>query len=144
MAVDGGVPLVSHAYPGNKPDVTQFPEIVTELAARFGDLGGLEKDLTLVFDAGQNSEDNFELFEGSPFHFVGSLPPSDHPDLLAVPHSRYRIVDKDRFPALRAFETTKVIFGIERRIGGVHRVLAAEEGVAAARRRDTHRRRERC
>src|SRR5438874_11664069 len=77
VAVDGGVPLVSHAYPGNKPDVTQFPEIVTELAARFGDLGGLEKDLTLVFDVGQNSEDNFELFEGSPFHFVGSLPPSD-------------------------------------------------------------------
>ena len=120
VAVDGGVPLVSHAYPGNKPDVTQFPEIVTELAARFGDLGGLEKDLTLVFDAGQNSEDNFELFEGSPFHFVGSLPPSDHPDLLAVPHSRYRIVDKDRFPALRAFETTKVIFGIERRIVVTH------------------------
>ena len=26
---DGGIPLLSHAYPGNKPDVTQFPEMIT-------------------------------------------------------------------------------------------------------------------
>jgi len=89
VSTDGGIPLVSHAYPGDKPDVTQFPAMVTELAARFktllGDQPGDHADrLTLVFDAGQNSEDNFELFEDSPFHFVGSLPPSDHPDLLAV------------------------------------------------------------
>ena len=44
-------------------------------------------ELTLVFDAGQNSADNVELVEDSPLHFVGSLPPSDHPDLLAVPRS---------------------------------------------------------
>ena len=31
---DGGVPLLSHAYPGNKPDVTQFPQMITTLAAR--------------------------------------------------------------------------------------------------------------
>src|SRR5271157_1627002 len=31
---DGGVPLLSHAYPGNKPDVTQFPQMIRELAAR--------------------------------------------------------------------------------------------------------------
>ena len=47
----------------------------------------------------------------SPLHFVGSLPPSDHPDLLAVPKSRYRRVDTQRFPGLTAFETTKVVFG---------------------------------
>ena len=44
------------------------------------------------------SENNLELIEGSPLHFVGSLPPSDHPDLLAVPKSRYRTVDPHRFP----------------------------------------------
>ena len=31
---DGGIPLLSHAYPGNKPDVTQFPEMIKTLAAR--------------------------------------------------------------------------------------------------------------
>ena len=25
---DGGVPVVSHAYAGNRPDITQFPDVV--------------------------------------------------------------------------------------------------------------------
>src|SRR5713226_1771234 len=115
VSVDGGIPLVSHAYPGDRPDVTQFPDMVNELGARFTTLLGDERGdhtgrLTLVFDAGQNSEDNYELVEDSPFHFVGSLPPSDHPDLLAAGKDRYRAVDKGRFPGLTAFETTKVVF----------------------------------
>ncbi len=76
VSTDGGIPLLSHAYAGNKPDVTQFPSLVEEFVTRFamgaGDGGGL----TLVYDAGQNSMDNQPLIEGSPLHFVGSLPPS--------------------------------------------------------------------
>jgi transposase len=125
VSTDGGMPLVSHAYPGDKPDVTQFPAMVRELTERFETLtgdegGGRAERLTLVFDAGQNSEDNYELVEDSPFHFVGSLPPSDHPDLLAVPADRYRAVDTQRFPGLTAFETKKVVFGVERRIVVTH------------------------
>jgi transposase len=120
VATDGGIPLVSHAYPGNEPDVTQFPELVNELVARFGVEVAADAELTLVYDAGQNSRDNYELIDGSPLHFVGSLPPSDHPDLLAVPKARYRAVDKDRLPGLRAFETRKVVFGAERRVVVTH------------------------
>src|SRR6266581_4028952 len=32
VSTDGGIPLVSRAYPGNKPDVTQFGAIVGELS----------------------------------------------------------------------------------------------------------------
>jgi transposase len=120
VSVDGGIPLVSHPYPGDRPDVTQFPELVGELVARFETMTGTPADLTLVYDAGQNSEDNYELVDGGPLHFVASLPPSDHPDLLAVPKSRYRDVDPERFPGLRAFETRKVVFGTERRIVVTH------------------------
>jgi transposase len=124
VSVDGGIPLVSHAYPGNRPDVTQFPVMVKELSERFATLLPENNDgtdrLTLVFDAGQNSQANYELVEGSPFHFVGSLPPSDHPDLLAIGKDRYRALDKARFPGLTGFETTKVVFGAERRIVVTH------------------------
>jgi len=120
VSTDGGIPLVSHAYPGNRPDVTQFPELVNEFVARFGTLSSEGAQLTLVYDAGQNSEDNQTLIKDSPLQFVGSLPPSDHPDLLAVPTDRYQIVDDDRFPGLSAFETTKVVFGVERRIVVTH------------------------
>jgi transposase len=88
VSTDGGMPLVSWAYPGDRPDVTQFPELVNELVARFEALAGDPGALTLVFDAGQNSEDNYTLVDGAPLHFVGSLPPSEHPDLLAVDKRR--------------------------------------------------------
>jgi len=125
VSTNGGVPLLSHAYPGNKPDVTQFAAMVTELVARFSTLLGdtdtnATDRLTVVYDAGQNSDDNYKLLDGSPLHFVGSLPPSDHPELLAVAKSRYKIVDNDAFAGLTAFETTKVVFGHQRRLVCCH------------------------
>ena len=39
VSVDGGIPICSHAYAGNKPDVTQFAEIVTELVHALGRSG---------------------------------------------------------------------------------------------------------
>ena len=120
VSTDGGVPLLSHAYPGNRPDVTQFPEMVNEFVTRFGAIAEGAGELTLVYDAGQDSQDNQQLIEDSPLHFVGSLPPSDHPDLLAVPKRRYKVVDNGRFPGLSAFETTKVVFGHERRLVVTH------------------------
>ena len=120
VSVDGGVPLVSHAYAGDRPDVTQFPELVGELVGRFEALGAAASDLTLVYDAGQNSAGNQALIDNAALYFVGSVPPSDHPDLLAVPVERYRMVDSKRFPGLTAFETRKVIFGVERRVVVTH------------------------
>jgi transposase len=125
VSTDGGVPLVSHAYPGNKPDVTQFAAMVRELVARFEALSPEEtgqegERLTLVYDAGQNSDDNYTLLDGSPLSFVGSLPPSDHPDLLAIAKDRYAVVDAERFVGLSAFETTKAVFGKERRLVVCH------------------------
>jgi transposase len=127
VSTDAGVPLVSHAYPGNKPDVTQFPTLVGELVSRFQALPGAEGgELTLVFDAGQNSNDNYKLLDGLPLHFVGSLPASDHPELLSAAKDRYQILDEETFPDLRAFESRKVAFGTERRL-----VVCHSEGLHA-------------
>src|SRR6266498_2920453 len=120
VSTDGGIPLVSHAYPGDRPDVTQFPEMVTELVTRFGAIAEAAGELTLVSDAGQDSKDNQQLIEGSPLHFVGSLPPADYPDLLAAPKRRYKVVDQARFPGLSAFQTRKVVFGHQRRLVVTH------------------------
>jgi hypothetical protein len=42
VSVDGGIPLVSHAYAGNRHDSTQFSDVIGELVTRFGaiDPGG--------------------------------------------------------------------------------------------------------
>src|SRR6266498_1005688 len=62
---DGGVPLVSHAYGGDRPDVTQFTAVIDKLAARHAAVAAsagadAPAEMTVVFDAGQNSQANFE------------------------------------------------------------------------------------
>ena len=118
---EGGIPLLSHAYPGNKPDVTQFPDMIATLAARHAALAaaaggtGTAADMTVVFDAGQNSQANFALLAGTKLNYVGSVPASDCPDLLALPAAVRSIVDPDRFGQLSAYDTRRVLYGTERR-----------------------------
>jgi transposase len=112
---DGGVPLLSHAYPGDRPDVTQFSAVIETLLTRYRDLCQGVSSLTVVYDAGQNSTGNHDVVEESGIGFVGSLPPSDHPDLLAIGKRRYRVVDADRFPGVRCVDTTVTAFGVTRR-----------------------------
>jgi transposase len=112
---DGGVPILSRAYPGDRPDVTQFTGVIDELLARYHALTQQVEALTVVYDAGQNSTANHERVEAAGIGFVGSLPPSDHPDLLALPTSRYRPVDEDRYPGLTCVDTTVTALGVTRR-----------------------------
>ncbi len=115
VSTDGGVPLLSHTYPGDRPDVTQFAGMVKELVARWGALAAAADNLTLVYDAGQDSAANQAVIEASPLHFVGSLPPSDFPELLAVPASKFRPVG-DAYPGVTAYETRAVALGVDRRV----------------------------
>src|SRR5665811_2342009 len=111
---DGGIPLLSHAYPGNKPDVTQFPDMITTLAARHAALttgADAPADMTVVFDAGQNSAANFATLTTAKLRYVGSVPASDCADLLALPAGARTIVDTDRFGQLSAYDTRRVVYG---------------------------------
>jgi transposase len=112
---DGGVPVVSHPYAGDRPDVTQFTAVIDELLGRYRQVGCQVESLTVVYDAGQNSRDNHARIEQTRIGFVGSLPPSDHPELLAIPVARYRPVDADRYPGVRCVDTTVTALGVTRR-----------------------------
>ena len=114
---DGGIPLLSHAYPGNRPDVTQFPTMIQALAARHTDLAAAAGQpggaMTVVFDAGQNSDANFAELASTGLHYVGSVPASDCPDLLALPAKKRRPVPG--YPGLTAIDTRRTIYGVDRR-----------------------------
>ena len=118
---DGGIPLTWHAYPGDKPDVTQFPGMTDQLKAQYAavcDAAGIAADgadMTVVFDAGQNSAANFTHLAGTGLHWIGSVPASDCPDLTALPASQRSVVDKDRFGGLTACDTRREAYGAERR-----------------------------
>src|SRR5271165_6743170 len=108
---DGGIPLTWHAYPGDRPDVTQFPAMVDQLLGQYqavtaaAGVPAAAADMTVVFDAGQNSEDNFAHLAGTNLHYIGSVPASDCPDLTALPAPVRSVVDEDRFGGLTAYDT---------------------------------------
>ncbi len=80
-------------------------------------------EVTVVFDAGQNSTDNFAHLAGladSGLHVVGSVPPSDCADLLALPAKRRSVVDEERFGGLSALETRRTVYGTDRRVVLTH------------------------
>jgi transposase len=123
---DGGIPLTWHAYPGDRPDVTQFPAMIGQLRSQYeaiaavagcppaGSQGGAA-DMTVVFDAGQNSADNFAYLAGTGLRYVGSVPASDCPDLTSLPASARVTVDHQRFGGLTAYDTRREVYGAERR-----------------------------
>src|SRR6266540_1004047 len=119
---DGGIPLTWRAYPGDRPDVTQFPAMIDQLRGQYeaitalaGIPSGGGTDMTVVFDAGQNSQDNFAHLAATGLRYVGSVPASDCPDLTALPASMRATVDPARFGDLSAYDTRRVVYGTERR-----------------------------
>jgi transposase len=76
--------------------------------------------MTAIFDAGQNSAANLAHLASSGLRFVGSVPPSDCPDLLALPASRRTVVDDDRYPGVTAIDTRRVVYGADRRVVLTH------------------------
>jgi transposase len=116
---DGGIPLTWHAYPGDRPDVTQFPAMVDQLRGQYEAIcaagAAPAADMTVVFDAGQNSEANFAHLAGTRLHYTGSVPASDCPDLTALPASVRAVVDRERFGGLTAFDTRRETYGTDRR-----------------------------
>jgi len=120
VTTDGGIPLASHAYAGNRNDNSQFQAMITELTHRWGALAASSDDLTLVYDAGQDSAANQAAIASSPLHFVGSLPPAQHPELLAVPAAKYRVVDEERFPGVSATEARVDALGANYRVVLTH------------------------
>lgn len=132
---DGGIPLLAHAYPGNKPDVTQFPAMIDALGARHRKLadsvgGPGSPEVTVVFDAGQNSASNFARVTDTNLEFVGSIPPSHVADLLAIPAKERTVVDENRFGGLSATETRRIVYGTERRVILTHSPTLHQKQVA--------------
>jgi transposase len=112
---DGAVPVVSHPYAGNRHDSTQFTGLLDEIVERWQALGGDPAALTVTYDSGQNSADNHAHIEALGLGWVTSLPPSDHPELLAIDHDAFEIVDADRFDGVSAHDTVVEALGVTRR-----------------------------
>jgi transposase len=113
---DFHVPLFSRVYEGNRPDSVTFSEVLDDLVARYQMFKERCQAITLVFDKGNNSGDNLQELRDSPYHFIGSLVPTQHQDLLDVPIGEFRRLKGPLFAGLRVFRTEKEVFGQKRTV----------------------------
>jgi transposase len=113
---DGDVPLFHHAYAGNQHDSVTFASVAGELADRCRKLSDGVCDITLVFDKGNNSKENLAAVSSGPFHFVGSLVPTQHPKLLRVRREKMHRLNRAQLPAVWAFRTQREVFGLRRTV----------------------------
>jgi len=116
VSADFHVPLLHRTYPGNQADAPTFAGLTSELAARLRAFTNEVERITIVFDKGNNSKDNLADVDDGPYHFIGSLVPTQHPDLLKAPASRFKSLADHGFPGVTCYRTTKKVFGAERTI----------------------------
>lgn len=111
VSTDFHIPLLHWVYAGNVADSVEFRSVTEELAAHYRELAQTCEHITLVFDKGNNSEEAFAMLAPSLFHFVGSLVPSQHADLLALPRRGFRAVTDPRLEGVAVCRTEKKVFG---------------------------------
>lgn len=111
VSTDFHIPLLHWVYAGNIADSVEFRSVSEELAAHYSELAQTCQHITLVFDKGNNSQESFDTLAATPFHFVGSLVPSQHADLLAAPRRRFRALTHPRLEGVEVYRTQKKVFG---------------------------------
>jgi transposase len=111
VSTDFHVPLFHKVYAGNVNDSTEFRSITEDLSAHYRQLAQSCDHITLVFDKGNNSQQALEALENTPFHFVGSLVPSQHAELLAISRKQFRTLTQPGLQEVEAYRTQKKVFG---------------------------------
>lgn len=109
---DCNIPLLYDTYPGNTPDSKQFSVMLDKLKTRYEKITTNKTDITIVFDRGNNSQDNIDLLEQEqfPLYYVGGLKRNQCSDLFAIDKARFIQLSGKCFDKVTAFRTTKNVY----------------------------------
>ena len=117
-AADGHIPLLYDVYDGNKTDVVHFPEALKRFKKLFTILPDkqLLKKTTLIFDKGNNSEDNFKKIDKHKFYFVTSSKLDQHKELTSVSNNspQFAQCKQEGLESTKTFRVNKTFYGKER------------------------------
>lgn len=113
---DFHVPLLHMVYGGNINDPTQFGSVIDELVQRYKRLTEACPHITLVFDKGNNSKNNFESFKETDMHFVGSLKLNQCKELIKISLKKYRNLEGEGIEEVKAYRVRNKVFAEERTI----------------------------
>jgi transposase len=116
VSADFHVPLFHRTYPGNQADAPTFSSLTEELVSRYREITDGAEHVTIIFDKGNNSRNNLQAIEDSPYHFIGSLVPTQHTDLLAIPAKKFQPLDEQGLPGVRAYRCQREVFKAQRTV----------------------------
>ena len=116
---DGHMPLYYDVYEGSRNDAKEFPLILRRFHSFLTDISeGVHQSpaTTLIFDKGNNSEDNFTLIDSLNLSYVGSVKLDQHKDLAEISNEDPRFVPCLSTPidGTKAFRVKKTVYGKER------------------------------
>ena len=116
---DGPLPLYYDIYAGNRNDAKQFPVMLKKFQDFFQETAGAQcraENVTLVFDKGNNSQDNFALLDTLELSYVGSVKLDEHKELALESNASDRFVPclDQHLEGTKAFRIRKVVYGKER------------------------------
>ena len=118
-STDGQLPLFYDVYEGNRNDAKEFPQVLARfqrwLVQRAGSTWATTKP-TLIFDKGNNSEDNFSLIDQLELPYVGSVKLDEHPDLKRVSNqdARWQAATEPGLAGTKSWRTQQGGYGKER------------------------------
>jgi len=115
-SADFHVPLLHMVYGGNINDAKQFGSVINELVNRYKQLTEACPSITVVFDKGNNSDENLESFKATKMHFVGSLRLNQCKELLKVPLRKYRDLKYAQNKELKIYRTQRKVFSQNRTV----------------------------
>jgi transposase len=111
------IPLCSHVYEGNTVDGTVFPTTLTKMRERLERLSLSLKDVTIVYDKGNNnSQRNQALVDSAPFSYVASLIPTHFPELMEIPVSTYHPIEAGPLAGTLVLRLSRKIWEVERTV----------------------------
>jgi transposase len=116
---DGHMPLFYDIYQGNRNDARQFPLMLKQFNDFINEIS--QKNLntskiTLIFDKGNNSAENFSLIDSFGLNYVGSVKLEEHKELARISNNdeSFRPCNEDGLEGVRAFRVKKNVYGKQR------------------------------
>jgi len=115
VTADGGIPLLTFPYPGNKADTTAFQSFLRRLKRR-GDRLTIPKESTLAFDGGNVSAKVIQRLDKASLHYVSRLPRKHASELADTPTDELPWLGGKFAKEVRAQKVRTPVYGIERTV----------------------------
>src|SRR5213593_3169701 len=118
-STDEQLPLFYEVYEGNRNDAKEFPQVLEKfqrwLVQRAGSTWAKIKP-TVIFDKGNNSEENFTLIDTLELPYVGSVKLDEHADLAVVSNqdTRWQAATEPDLEGTKSWRTQQRVYGKER------------------------------